>query len=430
MICADASDASSLQVTAFALDGARGSVHVRSRFVRTPRFEAQAAAGESGGFPRRGAWTQATELWRNLSIPTTPANTSMLRWGGKLLALCEGGAPFEVHPETLETRGAVAIPGQLQTVLGFGAHFKIDSARGVLYNVGVQLPSAVRVFALSHDGRELLAGRTLTLDAGELAFVHDFAASQDHLVLFIPPWVASPLDALASVVGMRALGHTFAWQAGAGTRCVVLRKHDLAVVHDSRLPAFSTYHFANAWEEGSLLKVHVNRLIGDRAQLEANFSDMYHARWAREQYNELYEYTIDLSTRGGRVLDAKAVMPPSSGALPMEFPIVSHRMMGRKNRFVYTTAFSDASSTFFDAVQKYDLERGTTQTRRRAPGEFPSEVAFVPVEDKGAPEDAGFLLYVVYVAARHASDLYVLDAADFEGPPLCVCRLPVHVPYG
>lgn len=34
-----------------------------------------------------------------------------------------------------------------------------------------------------------------------------------------------------------------------------------------------------------------------------------------------------------------------------------------------------------------------------------------------------------YVAATHSSLLYVLDAADFEGEPLAVCRLPTHAPY-
>jgi all-trans-8'-apo-beta-carotenal 15,15'-oxygenase len=272
----------SLQMTALALDGTTQSVRVTSRLVETPRLAAQRAAGDAAGFPLRGAWTQATQWHRNIfGIPTNPSNTSVLRWAGKLMALCEGGAPMELDPETLATRGPVVFSGQERqlAVLGFNAHFKIDPEDGVLYNCGVQLPSSLRVFALGPDGRER-AATAVNFSAGELAFVHDWAMSARHLVLFIPPWVCAPLDALAAVAGLRALGHAFAWRAGRGTRCVVLRKADLAIVHDSEIAdAFSGYHFCNAWEEGALLKVHVNRLIGTRDALEANFSAMYDAVW-------------------------------------------------------------------------------------------------------------------------------------------------------
>lgn len=40
------------------------------------------------------------------------------------------------------------------------------------------------------------------------------------------------------------------------------------------------------------------------------------------------------------------------------------------------------------------------------------------------------ILSVVYDAARDGSDLYVLDATDFAGPPVAKVRLPQRVPYG
>jgi carotenoid cleavage dioxygenase-like enzyme len=72
----------------------------------------------------------------------------------------------------------------------------------------------------------------------------------------------------------------------------------------------------------------------------------------------------------------------------MEFPIINHRFLGRKHRYVYTTAFTPQAS-YFGALQKYDLETGAVQTRVCAAGEYPSEACFVPSADKGAPEDAG-----------------------------------------
>ena len=42
---------------------------------------------------------------------------------------------------------------------------------------------------------------------------------------------------------------------------------------------FSLYHFANAWDDGATLKVHVCRHNGPRESLEANFKNMYDANF-------------------------------------------------------------------------------------------------------------------------------------------------------
>ena len=401
-------------------------MRVVSRFVETPRLLAQRAQGDDdAGFAVRGAWTQATKALRNLfAIPTNPSNTSVLMWANKLLALCEGGSPMELDPITLQTLKPVTFSRD-PTMLGFGAHFKIDPLTDVLYNCGLQLPGALRIFSLAPDGTELKS-TSVAFGDGEIAFVHDWAMSRKHMVFFIPPWVTKPKETLQSVIGLRALAHTFSWQAERGTRLLVLRKSDFAVVLDTEVEAFSTYHFANAWEDGSLLHVHVNRLNGGRASLEEQFSSMYDAQFKTEHYNMLWQYTIDLAA--GKVVSAAPALPASSGALPMEYPLINHRRTGLKNRYVYTTAFTGAD-TFFDALQKYDLELGTTQTRRSPSGEYPSEVAFIPNDERDAAEDAGFVLYVSYEAASHTSKLYVLDAADFEGAPLAVVSLPSHAPY-
>jgi len=44
-------------------------------------------------------------------------------------------------------------------------------------------------------------------------------------------------------------------------------------------------------------KVLVNRLIGERKDLEANFANMYNSTWTESRYNLLCDYTIDLAGR-------------------------------------------------------------------------------------------------------------------------------------
>jgi carotenoid cleavage dioxygenase-like enzyme len=57
------------------------------------------------------------------------------------------------------------------------------------------------------------------------------------------------------------------------------------------------------------------------------------------------------------------------------------------------------------------------------------EPVFVPAApDSG--EDEGWVLSVVYDAARDASDVRIIDATDFKAPPVATVHLPRRVPYG
>ncbi len=48
----------------------------------------------------------------------------------------------------------------------------------------------------------------------------------------------------------------------------------------------------------------------------------------------------------------------------------------------------------------------------------------------GRAEDEGWVLSVVYDAERDASDLVILDATSFAGPPVATVHLPARVPFG
>ena len=45
-------------------------------------------------------------------------------------------------------------------------------------------------------------------------------------------------------------------------------------------------------------------------------------------------------------------------------------------------------------------------------------------------EDDGYVMAYVFDAQRNASDVAILSARDFAGPPLAVVELPVRVPFG
>src|SRR3954471_7206706 len=92
-----------------------GKAKYRNRWVRTPKWEAEHAAGHvlppMYGGPREGG----------------VANTNIVAHAGKLLALEEAHEPFEVDPRSLATKG-----GYQNTGGRFTAHPKIDPETGEL----------------------------------------------------------------------------------------------------------------------------------------------------------------------------------------------------------------------------------------------------------------------------------------------------------
>jgi carotenoid cleavage dioxygenase len=84
-------------------------------------------------------------------------------------------------------------------------------------------------------------------------------------------------------------------------------------------------------------------------------------------------------------------------------------------------------------VLRYDLSTGAAQEHRFgtsvSPG-VPGEAVFVPSTSAPADESHGWYLGYVYDQARNSSDLVILDAADFAGPPVARIRMPRRVPFG
>jgi carotenoid cleavage dioxygenase len=78
---------------------------------------------------------------------------------------------------------------------------------------------------------------------------------------------------------------------------------------------------------------------------------------------------------------------------------------------------------------KIDCDSGSTLVRSLGDGQQASEAVFVAKEG-ATDEDDGWLLSLSYDPARDASDLVIIDAADFLGPEVGRVHLPQRVPFG
>jgi len=100
----------------FGSDGA--PARYSARYVETAaKREEHDAPRSSWRFTHRGPFSvlQGGDRVGNVKVMKNVANTSVLRWGGRVLCLWEGGEPYELDPRTLETIGPFDILGRLAT---------------------------------------------------------------------------------------------------------------------------------------------------------------------------------------------------------------------------------------------------------------------------------------------------------------------------
>ncbi|WP_131827473.1 carotenoid oxygenase family protein, partial [Moorena producens] len=113
------------------IDFQDGAISYKNRWIRTPMFQAEEKAGralypglaEIMNFP-------GPELVGDAGPIKNPANTNIVRYAGKLLALYETGMPVEVTDD-LDTLGIRDFDGKLPC--GVTAHPRIDPATGEMY---------------------------------------------------------------------------------------------------------------------------------------------------------------------------------------------------------------------------------------------------------------------------------------------------------
>ncbi len=164
-----------------------GRVSYRNRWARTIKWKIEHEAGEA----LFAAFNPMDSDERVRFMPTDGiANTNIVWHGGKLLALEEGHAPFEMDPETLESIGAWTFDGKL--VGPMTAHPKIDPETGEMiffgYNATGVISADMSFHVVDRNGK---LTRSETFSAPYAAMVHDFMVTRDHVIFPIMPLTGS-----------------------------------------------------------------------------------------------------------------------------------------------------------------------------------------------------------------------------------------------
>jgi carotenoid cleavage dioxygenase-like enzyme len=380
-----------------------GRAHYSNRYVRTPRWLAEHAAGRAlfGGMGRPS--DASVE-----GIHAGTANTHIVHHAGKLMALQEGSNPFEMDKTNLSSIGWVETGGR------FTAHPKLDPKTGELfwfaYSSGTEPLNAYLDYGVTDA-----SGRVLRRDKFRAPFcsmVHDFMVTQNH-VLF-------PVLPLTGDFGRAKRGlSAFAWEPEKGAFVGVMERHaSVESIRWIEIDPVYAFHTLNAFEKDGF--IHCDMMEYSSAPLFPNADGSQgNASGAR-----LARWSIDLGDPDARV--KRTQLDDTAG----EFPRIDERFSGRPHRHGWYTANVEKEDALaFDALMHIDLESKRRTTRRLPKGDSAGEPVFIPRSPEAAEGD-GWIMAVVHRAAQNRSDVLILDAQDIAGEPQASLELTTRVPAG
>jgi carotenoid cleavage dioxygenase len=280
------------------------------------------------------------------------------------------------------------------------AHPKICPETGELLFFGYSMMAEPYLTYYRADAAGNLV-QTEDIDLGRAVMMHDFNITRNHVIFMDLPIVVGPI------------GPQYMPQEGARLG-VMPRDGNNADLKWYDIAPCTVFHPLNAYEEGSKIVMHVCKQ--EHGQMLEGMADL------GGEPAKLWRWTIDSET--GKVTDD---LVDENYA---DFPKVDDRLAGLESRYGFAASFEKGEAPILGKnVIKYDLEKGTTEFHNLGDTCSGQEPVFVP-SSVDADQGDGFVLALSYDAETDSSDLVIIDAQDFEGPPLGRVKLPQRVPYG
>ncbi len=383
-----------------------GQARYKNRFVESRGLLAEREAGRAlfGGlsnfvFPDEETMAKA-------GFMKNTANTNVIRHGGRYLALMEGAPATEVTRD-LETVGEFNYGGALHGSMT--AHPKWDPRTGELLFFGYS-PFAPYLRYHTADAAGQLT-RSVDIDLPNPVMMHDFVATDHHIVFF-------DLPALFDIDAMMSGGPGIRWTPEAGARIGVLpRDGGNEDVQWFELDPFFVFHFLNGWDADDHTVV-VDGCRAERMPITFGSDEM-----TEPAAPSLHRWTMDLAT--GTVTTEQ--LDDREG----DFPRINMHHEGLANRFGYVATADEWSTgtVQFTSVTKYDLTSGTSSTHSYGADCEAGEAVFAPDPD-GTAEDDGWLINFVYDRPTGTSALVITDARDMAAAPVATVHIPHRVPFG
>ena len=398
-----------------------GRAHFRNRFVKTQGYLEEQEAGK---ILYRGVFgTQKVGGWLANLLDTrlkNIANTNVIYWGGKLLALWEAAEPHRLDPATLETLGLDYLDGTLKPGSAFAAHPRIDPSCALedgnpcLVNFAIKpgLSTSITIYELDGCGK---AVRQHSHAVPGFAFIHDFAITPNYCIFFQSAVSFNPLPYL---LGWKGAGECITVRSDQPSRAIFIPRHGSEPVQIIPVEAGFIFHHANAFEQDG--KLYVDSICYAQLPSVEPGADYLAVKFEKLDPGQLWRFQFDLKTQ--------QVVPQLVDPRCCEFPVVHPARVGRPNRYTYMgAAHAPSGNVPLQAILKQDWETGDRLLWSAAPHGFVSEPVFVP-RPNSTIEDDGWVLTLVFDGQQERSELVILDAPTLQ--PVARLKLKHHVPYG
>ncbi|MBW4630664.1 MAG: carotenoid oxygenase family protein [Iphinoe sp. HA4291-MV1] len=377
-----------------------GRAAYRNRYVRTKGWKIENEAG-------RAIWTgllEPPQKDNRHGQSKNTANTALVWHAGQLLALWEGGAPHAIKVSELKTIGEYTYNGKL--VSAMTAHPKVDPITGEMMFFGYGFTPPYLQYSVVSPQGELL--QTEPIDIPTAVMMHDFAITEDYTIFMDLPLTFNTKSKKRGEPLMM-------FERDKPSRFgIVPRYGNNSNIRWFESSACFVPHTLNAYEEGDEVV-----LIGCRMQ-DAGLLEPVQSN-QQGSLRPLYQWRFNINN--GSVLEQML------DEVPIEFPRVNEQLLGQKTQYGYTARVANNPVLLFDALIKYDLSNGESQTHEFGQGRYGGDFVFVPRPGATA-EDDGWLVTFVHDTTEDTSELVVVSAQDITGEPVARVLIPQRVPYG
>lgn len=387
-----------------------GRVSYKSRFVRTPRFEANLQAGQQMfGYYRN----RQTDDPKVRGLDGTVANTTPYAFAGRLMALKEDGLPHLIDPDTLETTGRWDLDGKWKSQT-FSAHPKTDPRTGEMISYGYEAtgPASKDVFAYTIDKTGQVTHEA-RFQVPYVSVMHDIALTEKHILFPFGGYISTP-ERLAQ--GKIHWGWDKTLPSWIG---ILPRDGSGKDIRWFKGPLQCMMHTFNARTVG-------NKVILDAPFYDGNFFPFFPnvdgSPWEQAKAKAfIRRLTFDLDSRHDGWTEEVLFPTPI-----VDIGAVDPRYLTQEQRYVFT-GFSDPTRPFDTArggnlagrvtnsYGRFDLASGKMEAMFAGDTHSLAEACFVP--RKGGGEGSGWIIGVASNFAEMRSELVIADAERMgEGP--------------
>jgi carotenoid cleavage dioxygenase-like enzyme len=396
-----------------------GHVDFKSRYPRTQRYKAQAAARRRLFGMYRNPFTDDPSV-KGVSRGT--ANTHVVYHHGLLFSLKEDSPPVAMNPITLETVDDYYTFGGGFHSLTHTAHPKFDKATGEMISYGYEAKGLATddVYVFSANAKGHITWEAW-IKVPYVGMIHDFAVTQKYVAFLILP--------MATNVERMKQGYVhFAWDSTLPTWFGVMeRGGDGKDIRWFKGPERCATHVMGAFNDGNKIYVDMDMALKNQFPFFPNLhGEPFDPKAAAGTVHRL---SVDLSDKTPRDYGMEELFP-QSGALP--------RQDDRYQTIPYRYGFMPTSNPTrpinpklgnmaFRPTNTYTMfDHSTRKASEFWIGDDSSlqECCFVP-RSKDAAEGDGYLVGVANrMLEGGRSDLIIVDTQHMDDKPIAVVRLP------